>query len=61
MIGVPEGETLEAINALEELLAKSEETVVATTGVGAGVYVLLDDEEENGCTVLVEEGGRELV
>ena len=55
MIAVAEGELLEALEALEELLAKSEETIVATIGIGAGEYVLLEDDGTGGCTTLVEE------
>ena len=58
MVAVAEGEildALEALEALEELLAKSEETVVATIGVGAGEYVLLEDDGTGGCTTLVDE------
>jgi hypothetical protein len=60
-MAVAEGEMLEALEALERLLAKSEETVVATTGVGAGVYMLLEDKEDDDCAILVDEGTRELV
>lgn len=36
-MAVAEAEMLEALDALERLLAKREETVVVTMGVGAGV------------------------
>ena len=55
MPAVAEGELLEALESLEELLAKREETVVVTIGVGAGEYVLLEGEGTGGCTTLVEE------
>lgn len=55
-----DGATAEALEALSELLAKSEVRNVATTGVGAGKYVLLGDEEADNGTVLIADAGREL-
>lgn len=61
MIAVAVGPMLTALEEVEKLLVKSEPTLEATIGVGAGEYVLLEDEEVCSCAKIVDESGRELV